>query len=133
MLAALSAGLVVLGGCGEDDFANRERPARPIVVTAVVSGERVSVSPARFGAGTIDLTVTNQTAASQRVTLRSLGRTGRTLQQTTGPINPSDVTTLKARLHTGTYTLAASSGSVDPARIHVGAPRPSAQDELLQP
>jgi hypothetical protein len=136
--AAIACGVlaVALAGCGGDeDFANEPRPPAPIVVSAAISERQVSVSPEDFGAGTVNLIVTNQTGASQQITLRSrrLARSGRALVQSTGPINPSDTATLKADLVQGTYTLSASERRIDPARIDVGSPRPSAQHRVLQP
>lgn len=133
MLAALAAACLALAACGDDeDFANEPRPPNPIVVTAVVADERVSVSPSRFGAGIIVLRVTNQAPSSQRVTLRSRAG-GRAIEQTTGPINPNDVAELRADVRPGTYTVSSSSDAVEPATVTVGPPRPSAQDQLLQP
>jgi hypothetical protein len=125
-----------IAGCGDDDdFANEPRPPAPIVVSASISAEQVSISPSRFGAGTISLIVTNQTDASQRVTLRSqeLAAGGQPLEQSTGPINPGDTASLKADLDRGTYVLSAGGGSIEPVEIDVGAERESAQDRLLQP
>jgi hypothetical protein len=125
-----------VAGCGgADDFPNEPRPPAAIVVSAAISDRRVSVSPEGFGAGTVNLIVTNETGASQQITLRSrrLAGAGRALVQSTGPINPSDTATLKADLAQGTYTLSASARTIDPARIDVGSRRASAQNRLLQP
>ncbi len=137
--AATAAAVVLaaaLAGCGDDDdFANMPRPPAPIVVSAAITEEGVSVSPATFGAGTVNLIVTNQTDASQRVTLRSqeLADGGQKLEQSTGPINPGDTASLKADLDQGTYVLSAGRRSIEPAIVDVGAARESAQDRLLQP
>ena len=96
----------------------------------------MTVSPARFGAGSIELIASNQTATSQRLTLRSSSsssRGGDRLDQSTGPINPGDTASLKADLTTGSYLVTARSRGIDPARIVVGPPRSSATDGLLQP
>ncbi len=122
-------------GCGNDDFANAPRPPAAIVVSAAILQRGVSVSPDRFGAGTITLKVTNQTASSQRLVLRSRGLAsgGRAVDQSTGPINPSDTATLTADLDQGAYLVTASRGAIPPATIRVGARRRSAQNRLLQP
>jgi hypothetical protein len=134
-VAAVIALTLAAGGCGDDDFANSARPPASIIVSAAISRARVTVSPSRFGAGAIELIASNQTATSQRVTLRSRGRpSGRDpIAQTTGPINPGDTTSLKAELTEGRYLVSARSRAIEPATIVVGSPRESAQDSLLQP
>jgi hypothetical protein len=138
MLRAAAAVVVALGlgfaGCGDDEFANNPRPAAAITVSAAISPARVTVSPARFGAGTIELIASNQTTTSQRVTLRSSGPDGpdEPLEQSTGPINPGDTASLKADLTEGSYVVTARSAAIDPATLLVGAARGSA-DTLLQP
>src|SRR5687768_10003620 len=130
---------VVLSGtviaCGEeDDYANDPRPPAPIVVSAAVTDGRVSVSPSEFGAGPVNLIVTNQTQRAQEITLETdeIGGSGPGIQQSTGPINPGDTASLKADLKQGTYRVAVDGGEIRPAALDVGDARPSAQDELLQ-
>jgi hypothetical protein len=135
-LAAIAALSLAAAGCGGgDDFANSPRPAPPITVSAAVSAARVTVSPSRFGAGAIELIASNQTATSQRVTLRSRATSGpgERLVQSTGPINPGDTASLKADLVKGTYLVTARSAAIDAATIVVGPPRKSGTDSLLQP
>lgn len=135
LVGALATAFAFTGaGCGEDEFANDRRPATPITVGVVVTPRGVTVSPSHFGAGTIELLASNQTGAAQRVRLRSERVTpgaGR-LEQTTGPISPGGVATLKADVDPGTYVVSAAPKLGD-ARIIVGAPRESAQDRVLQP
>jgi polygalacturonase len=140
MPRAAVAAFVALGfgvaGCGGDgEFANSPRPAAAITVSAAILPARVTVSPSHFGAGTIELIASNQTATSQRVTLRSRRRPsgGATLEQSTGPINPGDTASLKADLTAGDYLVTARSDTIAPARIVVGAPRRDTGDGLLQP
>ena len=132
VFAALGLGAA---GCGSDDeFANGPRPPAAITVSAAISPESVTVSPARVGAGTIELIASNQTTTSQRVTLRSRGRPsgGEQLEQSTGPINPGDTASLRADLRAGRYLVTAGSEANAPATIVVGA-REDAADGLLQP
>lgn len=140
LAAAVCAALALAGCGGEDDYANEPRPPAPIVVTATITPDGVAVSPSEFGAGPVNLIVANQTEASQQVTFEAVERfaesdePGRAaLSQTTGPINPRDTATLKVDLVRGTYALRAGQGTIDAAEITVGASRPSAQNELLQP
>jgi hypothetical protein len=133
---AVALGLGIAGcGNGDDDFANAPRPPASITLSAAISPGRVTVSPARFGAGPVKLIASNQTSTSQRLTLRSspIGRPGEVLRQTTGPINPGDTASLQADLRAGNYLVTARTATIDPARITVGPRRPSRTDELLQP
>lgn len=131
----MAASAVAVAGCGsDDDYKNELRPPAPIVVTAAIGKESVSVSPRDFGAGPISLIVTNQTDATQQVTLETADTsTSPGISQRTGPISPSDTATLKVDIKTGTYQLGVATSGIEPARIIVGDPRPSAQNELLQP
>ena len=134
-----AVGVVVLvAGCGADtSYKNNPRPPAPITVTASISDKAVSVSPSRFGAGPITLVVTNQTARSRELVLRSeqvagSGKTGLAAQDT-GPINPQGTASLKADLRQGSYSVRVRDAEVRPASLTVGRPRKSAQNELLQP
>jgi hypothetical protein len=130
------AGVVWLPACGEeDDHVNRERPAASINVTAAIIDGRINVSPRRFGAGPIRLIVTNQTESARAVTLETdeVGGDSPGLTETTAPINPSGTATLEVDVREGDYALSTGDGDIQPARVKVGAPRPSAQNELLQP
>lgn len=130
-------GALVLGGCGSNsaDYKNDPRPPGPIVVTGFISDQRVSVSPRIFGAGPISLIVTNQTGASQRVTLESAGAagTGPGIKQVTAPINPQDTATLKVEVKPGSYSVHVAGDAIRAARLRVGPERQSAQNDLLQP
>lgn len=133
-VAVLSGTL--LAACGEeDDYANEPRPPSPIVVSAAVTDSQVAISPRRFGAGPVNLIVTNQTERSQEITLETdeIGGSGPGIQQRTGPINPGDTASLKANLEQGTYRVATDSQNIKAAALNVGEARPSAQNELLQP
>ncbi len=120
-------------GCGEDDsYSNDPRPPSPIVLTASINKDKVSLSPSNIGAGPVSLVITNQTSAAQEITFGTAdGSAG--FEQQTGPINPGDTATLKAVLTRGKVTVKVQSDAIDPAELKVGAERPSAQNELLQP
>jgi len=132
--ATLAAAVALaIAGCGNNDhYANNPRPPAPIVVTAAISKDKVSVSPRRFGAGPVNLVITNQTEAAQQVTFQSAAGQGGFTQQT-GPINPSDTATLKADVPEGDAVVRVGGAGISPARIAVGPERKSAQNELLQP
>jgi hypothetical protein len=122
-----------LAACGqEDDHANRERPPASINVTAAIIDGRINVSPSSFGAGPIRLIVTNQTETDQAVTFAT-GGGDPGITETSEPINPSGTTTMEVEVPEGDYAISAEDGTIKPASVTVGAPRPSAQDQLLLP
>lgn len=123
------------GGCGGDEFANKPRPAAPIIVSAVITPRGVSASPSRVGAGMIELRVSNQTTISQRLRLRSRRTAAgdKPLAQTTGPINPGGTASLKADVGEGIYVVSTSSPAIAAARLAVGPAGESAKGRLLQP
>ncbi len=133
VVAPATCAALAAAGCGaDDDYANKARPPAPINVTALISDERVDVSPRRFGAGPIVLIIANQSARSQEVTLESDdGEAG--ITQTTSPINPDGTAELKVRVTEGTYKIGVGTNSVQSASIEVGEERETAQNKLLQP
>lgn len=123
-------------GCGEeDDYKNEARPPSPIVVSAAITDDRISISPTTFGAGPITLIVTNQTQSAQELVLETeeIGGNAPGIEQETGPINPGDTASLKADLRQGTYRVAVNGRGIAEAALDVGEPRESSQNELLQP
>jgi hypothetical protein len=132
--SCLALAAFVAAGCGDGgSYKNQDRPPAPIVVGVSIGKDKVSASPQRFGAGPVDFIVTNQTGASQQVSVEiSNGQAGRKGQ--TGPINPRDTGHLKINLEPpGTYTVKVDGGSIKPATLTVGPKRASAQNELQQP
>ena len=136
--ALIVAGATLLvAGCGEenDDYANTLRPPAPIVISATISDDQVTVSPRSFGAGPINLIVSNQTDEAQELTLETdeIGGDAPGIEQNSGPINPGDTASLKADLDTGTYRVGVDGKGISSFRLKVGDARPSAQNQLLQP
>lgn len=128
LIAAIAGAPLALGACGEDDFPNDPRPASPIELTAAIDDRSVSVSPASFGAGLVNVTVSNQTGEPTRLALD--GPTS----AATNEIPPGGTGTIKANLEEGEYEATAGSEvDIRPARINVGPARPTSQNELLQP
>src|SRR4051794_21762166 len=131
------AGLLALvaAGCGTtEERRNEPRPATRIVLTGSISTDRVSISPRRFGAGPISLIVANLTDTSQQVTLEATDRAKPDrVRQETAPINPRDTAELRADLSTGRYTVHVTGSGIRAATLRVGRPRPSTQNDLLQP
>ncbi|HEX2017278.1 MAG TPA: hypothetical protein VGN69_11330 [Solirubrobacteraceae bacterium] len=135
-VVALGLCPLVLSACGTGQpYANNPRPPAPIVVTAAIVGDHVSLSPAQLGAGPIELVIANETDSSQQATLETDQINGRQagLRQRTGPINPQDTASLKASLQPGTYSLHVEGSAIKAARLQVGALRASAQNQVLQP
>jgi hypothetical protein len=131
--ALVVVGALAAAGCGErEEHANRERPPSSINVTAAIADGRIHVSPREVGAGPIRLIVSNQTASEQALTFETGGGESG-LTQTTQPINPSGTATLEVDVTEGDYEISASDGGVKPAAVIVGAPRESAQNQLLLP
>jgi hypothetical protein len=130
--------VVLLAGCGGDDtadFQNKPRPPAPINVTAAIGGDRVRVSPVRFGSGPVVFIISNQSGAPQTVTFETdeIGGDTGGIRRSTSEIAARSTGQLKVDPPEGIYTLSASAGSIRPAAIRVGERRPSAQNELLQP
>jgi hypothetical protein len=133
---ALAGAAVALGGCAGtgSDGAGGPRTVSPMVVTASIGDQRVSVSPRLLGAGPISLIVTNQTATAQRVTLESAARPGqpRPLRQETSPISPADTATLTALVAPGRYLVHVRGDGIRAGRLRVGVGAPGDGNAPLQ-
>jgi hypothetical protein len=126
------AAVLGVAGCGEEDHANRDRPAASINVTAAIADGAIHVSPREFGAGPIRLLVSNQTASAQELTFET-GGDASGVTQTTTPIDPDGTATLEVDVTEGEYEISTADDKVKPVAVAVGAPRPSAQNDLLLP
>jgi hypothetical protein len=146
MYVALGAVLIALVGCGSTggSFANKPRPATPVNLTVYINSARVSVSPAAVGAGPVVFIVTNQDSKTESLTI-SPALAGSAPLASTGPINPQATAEVTVDFQNpGDYTIDTSIGgssqaaratpsTIQPATLHVGTPRPSASNQLLQP
>lgn len=126
------ASLVIVGCGGSGSYKNEPRPPAPIVLTAAISKDRVSVSPSEFGAGPVSLVITNLTDSAQQVTFEEPGGKTAVLGQA-GPINPRDTATLKVNAPTGGLVVRVEGTVIKAAKLDVGPARASAQNQLLQP
>jgi hypothetical protein len=137
---------LAVAGCGSSGhFANLPSPPSPVNLTVYISDQRVSVSPSSVGAGPVNLIVTNQASTAQSLSVLPAGASAAQSLADTGPINPQATTQVTVDLNTpGSYTVgiapnasteasAALPSGVRPAVLRVGASRPSASNELLQP
>jgi hypothetical protein len=138
MLAGAAAATALAGCGGGKQFANNPRPPAPVDLTIYINDSHVSVSPQSLGAGPIIFIVTNQASHSESLQIKSAGgASGQPVE--TGPINPQATATVKADLQPGDYIVgtndAATAGSsaIQPAQLHLGKSRPSADNLLLQP
>lgn len=124
--------LMVLAGCGSTKhYANNPRPAELLNLTAAIADGRVVVSPNKIGAGPVNVTVANETGASQQISITTADGTGKLLQ--TGPINPGTTASVKADIQPGTYSVSTQDSTIRGATISVGAQRSSTQNVLLEP
>ena len=122
--------------CGDDaQHVNDDRPAATINVTAAIIDGHVRVSPRRFGAGPLRLLVTNQTASAQALTFETdeVGGDKPGVTARTAPIEPAGTAVLEIDARAGDYRVSTADRGIAPATLTVGAARPSAQNELLQP
>lgn len=132
-LACVAAALVA--GCGSDEeYANDPRPPSAINISAAISQDKVTVSPAEFGAGPITLLIANLTDSDQELTIetRELSQSAG-IKQTSAVINPQGTGTLKVDIPQGNYVVSVRGDSIQSAQVRVGAERESSQDKLLQP
>lgn len=125
-LPALAA--IAVAGCGAEDHPNEPRPPAPIEITARVSDDRVAVQPSEFGAGLVNMTISNQSDVPVEIAVD--GPTGNT-----GPtIAPGQPGNFKFNFEEGEYEVSAGEESdASPAVLTVGPERASSQNELLLP
>jgi hypothetical protein len=126
-IAVLAAAALSLAACGEDEVDNNPRPASPIQVAARVDSEQVVVSPPRFGAGLVNITVANLSDAPVRFTLTGPKETA------TPEIQPGAPASLQVELPEGSYQATAEGSGVRPATVEVGPQRETSRNELLLP
>src|SRR4051794_4100848 len=94
-VAVLACGAVA--GCGAADFPNDPRPPAPYETTASIGAKSVNISPNKFGAGIVVVTVANLT--TQPASFELQGPT----HAESGTIQPKAVTTIKTTLKQGSY------------------------------
>lgn len=138
----LAAGAVTLAGCGSSGgtAVSRVGPPNPLSVSVMITNSRVVASPARFGAGPVLFTVTNQ-ASSARTLEIFRGRGMRVAD--TAPLNPQGSTQVSVVFRKGRYRLSAGArartdaqpgvAQTQPLTIVVGRTRRSSGSTLLTP
>jgi hypothetical protein len=140
----LAVTALALAGCGSGGtFKNLPRPPTPVDLTVYINNSRVSVSPNSVGAGPVNFIVTNQSTKTQTLSIND-SASGKPIGAGTGPINPQGTTEVTVDFTPGDYLVTTGSAgktdaalatptTIHPAALHIGAPRPNANNVLLQP
>jgi hypothetical protein len=129
----MALAVVLLGGCGGEDFKNEARAPIRVALTGVIQDDAVSVSPSKLGAGPVEITISNQTDSVRTVTLE-----GESITERQGPVQPGDTTTIQKTLEPGSYEVRAGSKKavrkeIQPAVLTIGKERANSNNELLLP
>jgi hypothetical protein len=132
MIGIVGATVLLVSACGAGTgtFANKPTPPEPITITGQISNTRVLISPASFGAGPINLEITN--AASQSVSLAVQNANGQSVARLQS-INPQTPGMVRLDIAPGDYLVVASQPSIKPAELHVGSERSTTANSLLEP
>jgi hypothetical protein len=142
LAAAAVAVAVAAAGCGSSGgtAVSRVGPPNPLSVSVLITNARVLASPARFGAGPVLFTVTNQASRARALQIFR-GRGMRVAD--TAPLNPQGSTQVSVVVAKGRYTLTAGSRArtdaqldapqTQPLTIIVGRTRRSSGSTLLTP
>jgi hypothetical protein len=127
LFAAAALTVLVVAGCGRDDFKNEPRPPVPAEVSVKIGTDGVAVSPKAFGAGLVNFTVANLTTDPGTLSIHG------PVSADSGEIPPAGTDTVKVDMKTGSYEASVSGIAVRPFDFTVGPERPSGQNELLLP
>jgi hypothetical protein len=131
--AGLAVVAALIAGCGDDDFKNEARAPVRMALTGVITEDEVTVSPAKLGAGPVEITISNQTDRERTITLE-----GESITEEQGPVQPGDTATIQKTLEPGSYEVRAGSKKavrreIQPAVLQIGKERRNSNNELLQP
>jgi hypothetical protein len=131
--AGLALVAALIAGCGEDDFKNEARAPVRLALTGVIQDDKVTVSPAKIGAGPVEITISNQTDSVRTVTLE-----GESISERQGPVQPGDTATIQKTLEPGSYEVRAGSKKavrreIQPAVLTIGKERANSNNDLLLP
>jgi hypothetical protein len=130
---ALAIAAALFAGCGDDDFKNEARAPVRLALTGVIKDDKVTVSPAKIGAGPVQITISNQTDSERTITLE-----GESITEQQGPVQPGDTATIQKTLQPGSYEVRAGSEKavrkeIQPAVLEIGKKRKNSNNELLLP
>ena len=129
----LGIAAALIAGCGNDDFKNEARAPVRLALTGVIKDDKVTVSPAKIGAGPVAITISNQTDSVRIVTLE-----GESITEQQGPVQPGDTATIQKTLEPGSYEVRAGSEKavkkeIQPAVLTIGKSRKNSNNDLLLP
>jgi hypothetical protein len=119
--------VLLVAGCGRNDFKNDPRPPVPAEISVRISNDGVGVSPKEFGAGLVNFTVANLTNQTGSLAIHG------PVSASSGEVAPGDAATVKVQMKTGSYEASAEGIGVRPSSFTVGPERPSGQNQLLLP
>ncbi len=94
----------MIAGCGGEDFKNEARAPVRLALTGVIQDDKVTVSPAKLGAGPVEITISNQTDRVRTITLE-----GESIKERQGPVAPGATATIQKTLDPGSYEVRAGS------------------------
>jgi hypothetical protein len=131
--AGLAVVAALIAGCGEDDFKNEARAPVRLALTGVIQDDKVTVSPAKIGAGPVEITISNQTDSTRTITLEN-----ESIIEKAGPVQPGATATIQRTLEPGSYEVRAGSKKavrkeIQPAVLTIGKERANSNNELLLP
>jgi hypothetical protein len=133
----LAVGALAVSACGATSKgATTPRPPAPVNLTVYIDNSRVSASPTSVGAGPVAFIITNQASQAESLAVLRAGAAASQLLAETGPINPQATAQITVNFTSpGSYSLSTGGdgGSVKAASIHIGKPRSSSDDQVLQP
>ncbi len=124
---------VLFAGCGDEDFKNEARSPVRVALTGVIQDDQVTVSPAKVGAGPVEITISNQTDSPRSITLE-----GESIIERSSQVQPGATATIQKTLSPGSYEVKAGSEKavpreIRPAVLEIGRERQNSNNELLLP
>jgi hypothetical protein len=138
MLAVIALAVSACGATSKG--ATTPRPPPPVNLTVYIDNSRVSVSPSRVGAGPVAFIITNQAREAESLAILPARSAAGQALANTGPINPQATAQVTVNFNSpGLYTLSTNDqggdggSSIRAAALRVGRPRPSGNNQLLQP
>jgi hypothetical protein len=134
-LVLLALPIAAVAACGGEQRENELRPPVPVTLTGAIHADRIQISPASVGAGTITLVVSNQSRAPQTVTFETdeLGGTQGGNTASSPEIAPGSTGRLTITTREGTYSVHTADKAIKATKVEIGPPRESGQDRLLLP
>ena len=125
--------MAILAGCGGEDFKNEARAPIREALTGVIQDDEVTVSPAKLGAGPVEITISNQTKTAHSITLE-----GESIVERAPAVAPGDTATIQKTLAPGSYEVKAGSAKavrkeIRPAVLKIGKERKNSNNDVLLP